>query len=245
MPMDRELLWVLVLAPALMLSASLLVLLLLKTPRRLGRQRSERMRRLARQLGMRYYGTPGPRALQALPVCALLSRGHRREVTNLISDGAQPPGLIVFDYELTGQERDREGTFSGALYLVCAAHLPGRTDLPGARICRLDWFGGPVGVPGLYPLEFDDDPDFAAQYRLAGAEAGRMRQLLTPRVRASLRDYQMRGPRPIVELTCEWLLVYVESPPGERALVRHGAHLVGYALRLARALGSKCGEPAA
>lgn len=234
--MDAELVWIIVIIPALLAVTSAVILLVVKTPARMDVQRKQAMRRLADRLGMRYLGDAGDRLWDLLPRCSVLQRGKRKGIANILTDGRRPARLLVFDYRFTRSPRDSDGTFSAALYLVVMVYLEKCQDLPRVRLYKKDWFGGPVGVDGTYRLEWEDDPMFGDQFVIARSGPARMREMLTEPVRAALKEWDSRGPLPVVETTPGWLIVYAESDPGGGRLEKRGAQIVRYAMRIAESL---------
>jgi hypothetical protein len=235
MQMSGELLLVLVVVPLVLVGMTVVILSVVKTPSRERSERSQRMKRLASRLGMRYFGDPGEKFQDLLPDCRVLNRGSRRGISNVIGDRGRPPGAIVFDYAFSGSERDGQGLFSGALYLVVMVRLPDRHDLPRCCVYKKDWFGGPVGVRGLYRLDYEEDVEFSQGFLVTGRQSEAVRRSLTAPVRQAIRSWEHRGPHPVVETVPGWVIVYVDSETGDAELVEHGLRLVKYAFEVAEA----------
>ena len=214
------------------------VLVLVRVVKGLGRAgagRPERMRRLAESLGMRYFGSIEPAALDRLPRPSLLEQDAARGVRNLMGDKGPSPERMLFDCELRPPRARPETGLPSELHLVALARV--RTaGLAPFRVYREDLLGGPVGVRGLRRLGFEDDPEFTYGYLVAGQDWERIGALLTAPVRAAIRSGPVRGPRPVVELLEGWLAVHVESRPGDQMVERRGEELVRYACRIRDAL---------
>jgi hypothetical protein len=207
-------------------------------------KRAGRMRRLARQLGLRYFGHSDESALAKLPRCHLFSRGHRVELRNLAAEDRRPPGVLVFDYEWADPPGDRSyevysEPFEPVNHLVVMLALPEPVESAPVRVLREDIIGGrPSGKAYRLPVE-QEDPFFYEQYWVAGVPPERAMRVLTRPVRDALKAWQAPGfmPRPRVEILREWVVVHVESPTADRRLVARGQALLRYGLDVADALG--------
>ncbi|KPK62454.1 MAG: hypothetical protein AMK73_06070 [Planctomycetes bacterium SM23_32] len=240
--MEGSLWWILVGVPISLAICLAMVFLVFSDPRA-ARERRRRMMQLAEQLGLRYYGTFEGRDLSFLPACALFERGEGRAVANLLGEDRSPPRLVLFDYgfKLTHAGRGRNGADVGtiALYLVAMARLPDGAATAPACIYREDWFGGPVGVRGLYRVKPEGDDEFAGDFWLTGEPREAVEAMLTPAVRAALKGWEVRGPRPVVEILTDWAVAYVDSAPRDRSVGSRGAALLKYASRIAAALSRR------
>jgi hypothetical protein len=210
------------------------------------RERTRRMQRLARDLGLRYMGHSDAATLRQLPRCRLFERDGRMELRNLAVEDRRPPGLLMFDYEWS--ERRTDETYEpyaepyepvGHLVVMLALDRP--VEQAPLRVVREDIIGGrPAGAAYRLPVG-QTDPTFQEQYWVSGLDPERAACVLTPPVRDALKAWQAPGvmPPPRVEILREWVVVHVESPTRDRRLVRRGRALVRYALDVARALAQR------
>jgi hypothetical protein len=215
----------------------------------MAKERATRLREVAERLGLRYYGAVGQEALTFLPACSLFDKGETKKVANLIGEKRIPPGLAVFDYEFASL-RSMEGAWTGdiedrgVLYLVAMARLPDaprEVSVTPARIYQEDWFGGPTGVKGLYRLQTESDLDFGRRFVIAGEPREEVCAMLTEAVREAIKEWTMRGPKPVVEITPGWIVVYVESEPGDRQVGDRAAYLLDYTSGIGRGFAPGAG----
>lgn len=208
--------------------------------------RTHRMRLAAQQMGLRFYAGAEDRVLAALPECSLLEKGASRRAANVMGDGQKPPGVLAFDFEYGRVRATADQEARDALYLVAMVHLAaGGADLPYACIYRTDWLGGPVGVSDVYRFSDLDDPEFITGYMLAGRPAQQVRALLRAPVRAAIKQWSRRGPRPVVETLPGWVAVYVESELDDRRIAIRCSEIVRYAELIAGALRGSQRAPTA
>ncbi len=236
--MDKEQagLFVIAVVPALLSVAAGVLIRAFRPEARARTERTGRMRQAAESLGLRFYGAE-ERMLAALPECSLFEKGTSRQVRNLMADGQRPPRLMVFDFECSRDRATPHHESVDALFLAALVRPPGGERLPYASIYRTDWFGGPIGVRDTYHLSAEDDPEFSTGYLLSGRPAGEVRALLTAPVRDAIKQWPVRGPRPVVEMLPGWLAVYVESEAGDRRIAAKCAAIMRYADLVAGALG--------
>jgi len=230
---DDEVVWIGI-VPILLTVGVGLLLCLLRRPGKAAGQRAQRMRGAAETLGLRYLGAPGREALDLLPPCSLFAKGRTRTVANLMGNDGRPPRRLLFDYERTQGTDDRPGPQDAkGLHLVAMARLPDGTGAPQARIYRADWFGGPIGVRGIYRLDFEDDPAFGKKHWLAGEPREAVRAMLTKELRETIKAWSVGGPKPVIEVTPGWVVVHVESHLTDRAVAEKAARLLDYAAAIA------------
>ena len=163
--MGDEGLWMIVVLAVLLAVCAWIVISTFTNPGKVRAKRRRRMGDLAEDLGLRYYGEAPAAALSSLPPCSLFRKWPAKAVKHLISDRRRPPGLLVFDFEHVSP-RGQSSTQAGLLYLVAMARL---RDVPvptAVRVYQKDWFGGPVGVRGLYSLGVGDDLAFLDDQRV-------------------------------------------------------------------------------
>lgn len=231
--MDDNVIWIGIVPMLLTLGVGL-VLSLLRRPGKAAKQRARRMRAAAEALGLRYLGTAGSEALGLLPSCSLFAEGQARTVTNLIGDDGKPPRRLLFDYERTQGPDDRPAPQDQkGLHLVAMARLADGLDAPQARIYMADWFGGPIGVRGIYRLDFEDDPAFGKRHWLAGEPREAVRAMLTKELRETIKGWSVGGPKPVIEVTPGWVVVHVESHLSDRTVAQKAAGLLDYAAAIA------------
>ncbi|MHC4593193.1 MAG: hypothetical protein ACYS8L_10945 [Planctomycetota bacterium] len=236
----------LALAIAVLVAAALAVVLSsFKHPGRILKERSRRLYGMAEGLGLRYYGAVGQEGLAFLPACSLFGKGEVRKVANLIGEKRIPPRLAMFDYEFRTL-RGMDGAWSGdieegVLYLVAMARLPDAPQevlVTRARVYQEDWFGGPTGVKDLYRLQTKEDPDFGRRFVIAGEPREEVCAMLTRAVRDAIKAWTVRGPKPVVEIVPGWVVVYMESEPGDRQVAHRAAYLLDYTSRIGRGFAS-------
>lgn len=238
--MKHDLFWMITGISALLAVLLGAVFSLLKRSGKAGERRRQRMRGLAESLGLRYYGTAGRDALSLLPSCSLLEEGRPITVANLIGEKRNPPRLLLFDYERAYGFGGRPSELDGiTLHLVAMARAPGRPAITPLRVYREDWFGGPVGVKGVYKLQFKTDATFSDEYWLKGEPPDEVRAMLTEPLRETIKNWQGRGPMPVVEIVPGWVVVHVESHPNDREVAQRGAGLLNYATSIAQQLADR------
>jgi len=239
-------LWLVVALPLLLAGAVAAVFLLFEKHARAGRERPNRMRQVARQLGLRYYGSLEREALASLPRCSLLEGNVPLKVQNLMAERSRSPRLVLFDCQRAmsrdGRSSDED---SFTLHMVAMARAPGLTGLPALRIYREDLLGGPVGEKDTYRLKFAGDPEFGRRYWIAGASARQAALLLSGRVRRAIKAWTMKGPKPVVEVVDGWVAVHVESLPQDSSVGQRAAALLNYAGAIAASLEAGSREAAA
>ncbi len=201
------------------------------------RNRPGHMRKLAEQLGMRYYGSAGSAALEHLPRCALFERDGESQVKNLIGAADAPPRRLLFDWEFRSPRARPETGLGPALYLVAMARL-GARELPAFRVYWRNWLGGPVGVEGLRPVRFEEDAEFGHRLLIATEQWPQTREVLRPPVREALLGWTGAAPRPVVEVARGWVVAHVESEPGDARVQQTGSALLQYAAAIGQALTS-------
>jgi hypothetical protein len=240
----------LALAIAVLAAVALAVILSsFKQPRKTAKERGTRLREVAERLGLRYYGAVGQEALAFLPACSLFDKGEIKKVANLIGEKRIPPRLAMFDYEFASL-RGMDGAWTGdiedrgVLYLVVMARLPDapqEVPVTPARVYQEDWFGGPTGVKGLYRLQTKSDLDFGRRFVIAGEPREEVCAMLTKAVRDAIKEWAVRGPKPVVEIVPGWVVVYMESEPGDRQVAHRAAYLLDYSSRIGRGFASGAG----
>lgn len=135
-------------------------------------KRMEEMRALAARQGYRY--TERDDALAgALAEFALLSRGHSRRATNVLSTEADGIAATVADYQyITGYGKNQHTHRRSVLLLES-----GQLDLP-AFVLRPEGIGQKLaGLLGQQDIDFDSQPDFSDAYLLQSPDEARIRSL--------------------------------------------------------------------
>ncbi|MGD2175416.1 MAG: hypothetical protein PVJ27_08440, partial [Candidatus Brocadiaceae bacterium] len=219
--------WTIALAVVLLVTAVVFVLWLVRSHSAAEEVRGSRMRRLADELDMRYFGDAGTEVFGRLPPCSLFEKSPVREVRNLIGERSSRPERLMFDCTFHRPRSSPDVGLPTPTYLVALARAPVGCSAR-FRLYREDWFGGPVGVRGLYRLSFEDDPSFRSRYLIAGGPAERVRSWLTPATREAIKSWDRSGPRPVIELVAGWVAVYLESDLQDTHLVRRGGRLMHY-----------------
>lgn len=236
--MKDDLLWI-IMVPALLALAIGALFSLFKRSAGEAQKRNQRMRRLARGLGLRYYGSPGSEAVSFLPSCSLFESGQPRTLGNLMGERKRPARLLLFDYERTSGLDDRASQVDWtALHLVAMARVPGAADLVPVRIYQADWFGGPAGVKNLYQLQLETDPTFSHDYWLVGEPRDRVASMLTEPLRNIIKSWSEGGPKPVIEIVPGWVVVHAESHQNDKKVAQRGGRLLSYAADIARQLGA-------
>jgi hypothetical protein len=136
------------------------------------RKRMEEMRALAARQG--YHYTERDDALAgALAEFALLSRGHSRRATNVLSTEADGIAATVADYRyVTGYGKHQQTHRRSVLLLES-----GQLDLP-AFVLRPEGLGQKLaGLLGQQDIDFEGQPDFSEVYLLQGPDEARIRAL--------------------------------------------------------------------
>jgi len=235
--MEQQTLWMVVAVPLGLAAVVTAVYLSIKSPGRALVQRRFRMRALAERLGMGFCAESESEQLARLPALGRLGFDDRRTAANLIVERRVPPRFALFDLQLTAF-RGRLAAYPRASLLYLAAVAGLRADEPAAalRVYRDDWFGGPIGVEGLYRMEFDDDPEFCRRYRLAGEPREGARAVLTEPVRRAVGGWTLKGPRPVVQIQPGWVVVHVESDIYDRRAADRAEALLEYAKGIASAV---------
>jgi hypothetical protein len=243
--MEGSLWWILIGVPLVLAVCLAAVFLAFSDPRAV-RERRRRMMRLAERLGLRYFGSFGEGRFRFLPACALFERGEERAVSNVMGEPRTPPRLVLFDYGFMFAQGGRRGAARevgmNALYLVAMAGLPDGAAPTSAAVYQTDWFGGPIGVVGLYRVEPEGDEEFARDFFVSGEPRRAVEAMLNGPVREVLKSWQGRGPRPAVEILPRWIVVYVESDPRDRRVADRAAALLKHATAVAAALGATPAE---
>jgi hypothetical protein len=213
------------------------------------RARTQRMRELARAMGLRYFGHADATSIEHLPPCRLFGRGSHTELRNLCAEDRRPPGVLVFDYEWSDTPPHAPGEvysepFEPVDHLVVMLSLARPAPAAPVRVVREDIIGGrPAGEAYRLAVQ-KHDPVFHDNYWVSGVGRESARKVLTPPVRRALKGWQAPGlmPPPRVEILREWVVVHVESPTADRRLVQRGRALLRYALDVAEALGGPADE---
>lgn len=220
---------------AVLVGSAAVLFLLLRALGGGGARRPAQMRRLAEQLGMRYYGSAGSAALEHLPRCALFERDGKSDVKNLIGDDTAPPRRLLFDWECRAPRARPETGLAPALYLVAMCRLPVGNP-PRFRVYWRNWLGGPAGLKGLRPIRFEDDPEFGHRLLIATDQWPQTREVLRPAVRQALLGWSGGAPRPVVEIGRGWVVAHVESEPGDARVQQRGSDLLQYAEAIGEAI---------
>lgn len=115
--------------------------------------------------------------------------------------------------------------------------LPETARPVSARFYRKDWLGGPVNIKGLYALHFEGDRAFAESFLISGEPKDAISRMLDKPVRQAIMGWAIGGPQPVLELTPQWVMAYVESEAGDRQVAQKATQLLSYASAVVKALG--------
>ena len=241
--MEGSSFWLVVALPAAMAAAIGVLFLLLKPSRRAAEERRDRMRDLAESLGLRYLGRADAELLRLLPAeCTLFHRGDERGLTNLMAEPARAPRLLLFDYKFARGRYREEGLHEEGggefLYLVAMTRLPAGLPLTPFRVYQEDWLGGLPGTDDAYRLKPPGDPDLSVGFLFAGEPRQAVQASLTPDLRQAIREWPLKGPKPVIEMVPAWVVVYAESERADTGAADRAASLLRYACRLAQAAAS-------
>jgi hypothetical protein len=195
--------------------------------------RAQRMSLLADALGLECRSGSDEQGLEDVRTWPLLRGLQPGQVWHEVSDGRREPGFMIVDYFCP---RSSRVPGEGALYLVAMVRLPMAVAPERVYVCQEDWFGGPVGVRGLYRIHFEDDSEFTSRFLVGGRPAHAVRAMLSPPVRRAIRAWRADGPLPAIGAEGDRLVVRMECGAGDRELMNRGVRLAGYALGIAQAL---------
>jgi hypothetical protein len=231
--------WIVIGVPAALALIALAVIWALRRAD-LSDRRRDALLDLAERLGLRFYGDIGPEAVRQFPPSALFEEGSLGYIDNLMAEPRRPPRLILFDYRFNALD-PLSGTPWGMEDLYMVAMLQLGEDAPRAslRLFHSGTLGAPVQAGRTQSIAFASDPTFERDFAVAGPDLPRTRELLTEPVRTALREWDMRGPRPVVELMPGWLVVYDETYQADPQVGERANALVAYGMRLVEALSTR------
>ena len=143
--------------------------------------RPERMRSLAKELGMVFEPRPALSGMPELQRFELFTQGEDRELRNLMRAERDGVRLAVFDYAFT-----RGGSGSSARWRHTVAHVHDPALRLPAFVLRPENVMHRVGERFFPDIDLTDAPEFSQAFLLQGMDDGAIRRAFGPEARGVL-----------------------------------------------------------
>jgi hypothetical protein len=169
--MSPVIIWVSAIAALLFL-----VLFLVAFARRMERERTEALRRLAETAGLEFQPTPEVSVVRALGDVQLFDRGHSKRVRNLMTGRLDGQHLAVFDYRYTTGSGKHQHTHSQTVVLLPRAKM----SLPDMQLAPENALVRIAEVFGYQDIDLESSPEFSRRYIVRGADEAAIRAALYP-----------------------------------------------------------------
>ena len=164
--------------PAVWLIGTIVVLfvVVVVVSRRYERARTEALGRVAETAGLAFQPKADITAIRSLGDVQLFSRGHSKQVTNLMAGSLGDQQVAVFDYQYTTGSGKNKHAHEQTVVLLPSVKgsLPDLQMMPETPLFRI------AEAFGFQDIDIDSSPEFSRRYVVRGADEAAIRAALYP-----------------------------------------------------------------